>query len=277
MGCQCAKGNEKSNMNLETAPPKLSADVETKADNFIEPKEVGKNAQPETEVKHQPVQQVAAGAEVSKVDTVNHSKIETSKIENSKLDESKTAGKKKKKLKKAANNFNEDLLHAINNVRADPSAYASRIEEAILRIRTEEGKLIFEAEGTKIALVKGEEAFKAAANKIRGLPPSGPLEFRDDLAIPVPEDSKDWKKQEVIAAALGKRKSDNENKYTDYLFNMDLGVSDPEVSLLLQIVDDSPFKGKRCDNILNRDYKFIGISHQKQGKSKFCCYITIAR
>jgi len=57
---------------------------------------------------------------------------------------------------------------------------------------------------------------------------------------------------------------------------MDLGVSDPETCLLLQIVDDSPFKGKRRDNILNPTMKSVGISFMKQ-KTKFCSYVTFAK
>jgi hypothetical protein len=71
-------------------------------------------------------------------------------------------------------------------------------------------------------------------------------------------------------------KSDNASKYSECAFNMDLGVSDPETSLLLQVVDDSPFKGKRRDNILNPNFKYVGISFLKQ-KTKFCCYITFAK
>lgn len=60
MGCQCAKANEPSNVNLETAPPK--------SEEFV--------------------------SEAPKVETVNHSKIDNSQVDDSKM------GKKKKKVTK---------------------------------------------------------------------------------------------------------------------------------------------------------------------------------
>jgi hypothetical protein len=103
-----------------------------------------------------------------------------------------------------------------------------------------------------------------------------PLEFREDLVILVPEDHKDWKNNSLITQLLAKKKAENGSKYPECSFNMDLGISDPETSLLLQIVDDSPFKGKRRENILNPKNKYVGISFMKQ-KNKFCCYLTFAK
>jgi hypothetical protein len=250
MGCQCAKSNEHANMNIESAPPKVAIE------GVEEKKEAGEGH-----------------SKLLANETVNQSKIS-----NSKMDESK-GGKKKKRAKKTGENFDLDLLNLINKVRANPGSYAIEIEQGIAHIKIEEGKLVFApGEGSsKIALTSGEEAFKKAADKMRALSPAPALEYREDLVIPVPEDPKDWKKQELITSALAKRRNENAGTYSEYLFNMDLGVADPAYSLLLQIVDDSPFKGKRCDNILNKEFKYCGISHQKQGKSKFCCYITFAK
>jgi hypothetical protein len=251
MGCQCGKANEQANMNIESAPPKVMQEVENKND----------------------LQSVNTHQKIPPTETANQSRVS-----NSRMDESKTGGKKKKKKKAAEGNYDIDLLNEINKVRSNPNAFADKIEEAMSRIKTDEGKVVFETEsGSKIALVQGVEAFKLAANKMRHFTPTNGFEYKEDLIIPVPEDSKDWKKQDLITNSLAKRRNENGGKYSEYLFNMDLGVSDAFYSVLLQIVDDSPFKGKRCDNIMNKDFKYIGISHQKQGKNKFCTYITFAK
>jgi hypothetical protein len=254
MGCQCSKASEPGSLNIEAAAPKTEA-----------------------EAGHDKIMPVQSGNPNNQnLPTQKMESADVSKISNSKLEESKT-GKKKKKAKKAGGDFNNEMLNCINQVRGNPEAYAKKIEEAISKIRMEDGKLIFDADGSKISLVKGEEAFKAAASKLRALSPVEGLEFRENLVIQVPEDPKDWKKQEQITSALAKRRIENGTNYSEYLFNMDLGVSDPNTSLLLQIIDDSPFKGKRCDNIMNKDMRYIGISHQKPSKSKFCTYITFAQ
>lgn len=104
-----------------------------------------------------------------------------------------------------------------------------------------------------------------------------PIEFREDLVIPVPEASSDWKKQESITSGLTKLKTDTNGKYSSLTFNLDLGVSDPVISAVLQIVDDSNFKGRRRANILDKDVKYAGISHAAKGKKSFCSYIAFAK
>jgi len=197
-----------------------------------------------------------------------------SKVENSKVDDSRL--KKKKKKAKSSENFVEELLAAINRVRANPAEFQNNILDNIQNIKSEEGKLIFDAHGTKVAVVGGEEAFKAAANKLPNYQSCGSLQFREDLVINVPEDHKDWKNNTLITQLLSNKKKEVAGKYAECAFNMDMGVSDPELSVLLQIVDDSPFKGKRRENILNPEHKYVGIHYIKQ-KHKFCCYLVFAK
>ena len=200
---------------------------------------------------------------------MNHSKADASKIDDSRM-------KRKKKKTKTPENFPEELLNAINRVRANPSEFIKNIHDNIENIKSEDNKLIFDAQGTKVALVSGEEAFKSAANKLPSYPSCPPLEFRDDLVINVPEDHKDWKNNTLITQLLSNKKKEVAGKYNECAFNMDMGVSDAELSVLLQIVDDSPFKGKRRENIMNPDNKYIGIHYIKQ-KHKFCVYIVFAK
>lgn len=201
---------------------------------------------------------------------MNHSKADASKVDDSRM-------KRKKKAKaKTPENFPEELLNAINRVRANPSEFVKSIHDNIENIKSEEGKLIFDALGTKVALVSGEEAFKSAANKLPSFSPCAPLEFRDDLVIHVPENHVDWKNNALITQLLTKKKKEVAGKYNECAFNMDMGVSDAELSVMLQIVDDSPFKGKRRENIMNPDHKYIGIHYIKQ-KHKFCVYIVFAK
>lgn len=203
---------------------------------------------------------------------MNQSKNETSKI-----DESKVKGKKKKKAAKATDNFKDEFLSAINRIRANPAEFANKIMEAIVNIHPDGEKIIFDANGTKVSLVRGEEAFKEVAQILSEMPPSAPLEYTEELVIPIPEDQKDWKNNTLISQLLAKKKAEVISKYPECVFNMDLGVSDPEMSALLQVVDDSPFKGKRRDNLLNPNNRFVGISYVSKPKNKFCCYLTFSK
>ena len=50
------------------------------------------------------------------------------------------------------------------------------------------------------------------------------------------------------------------NKYSKIAFHYDLGVKNDVLSVILQLVDDSPFRGNRRNNILTSDYDCVGIS-----------------
>jgi hypothetical protein len=108
------------------------------------------------------------------------------------------------------------------------------------------------------------------------LPPCDVLEFREDLVIPLPENPKEWKDNKKIAELFGNKKKEVADKYRDCNFILDLEISNPEISLILQIIDDNPFQGKRRENLLNPNNKYIGISCAKV-KTKFCCYIVTAK
>lgn len=125
---------------------------------------------------------------------------------------------------------------------------------------------------------RGEEAFRETAEKLRNnVPVLHDLEQRDELVITVPEATADWKKNELITSALTKVKTSTQSVFSEILFNLDLGVNDPELSLVLQVVDDSNFKGRRAANILSKDLKYIGVSHASKGKKSFCVYVVFAK
>lgn len=171
-----------------------------------------------------------------------------------------------------------ELLETINRLRGDPESFANKVEDLISKIREDEGKLVFELEnGLKIPLLKGETAFRDCAHKLRNMQSMPGLEHRDNLIVPIPEASSDWKKMDLVTANLTKIRSNTVGQYDEINFNIDLGVNDPEISTLLQVVDDSTFKGKRSANLLNRDLKYCGISHAAKGKKSSCTYITFAK
>lgn len=167
----------------------------------------------------------------------------------------------------------------MNNLRQNPAFFADKVIGAISYIKQQEGKMIFElSNGSKVALNKGEEAFRECAEKLRNnIPYLHPFILKEDLAIPIPEETADWKKNEVIASSLNKLKEANMDKYSDFTFNLDLGINDPELSLILQVVDDSNFKGRRAANLLSKELKYIGISSAAKGKKSFCVYVVFAK
>jgi hypothetical protein len=125
--------------------------------------------------------------------------------------------------------------------------------------------------------VKGEEAFKNMANKLRTMAPLEPLEFRNELCFELPENADDYKAaMPVLQTQLANmRKS---GKFTEAKYFFDISIKDPETSILLQCVDDNDsFKGQRSEVLLRTDIKYVGISVFNKPEKKFAVYLCYAK
>ena len=165
------------------------------------------------------------------------------------------------------------VFNLINQIRANPKEYADTIEESINYIIEEkdennpsENKIIYKNQ-IKVALVRGEEAFKETAEELRNMEPMEPLEFREENCLTLPDDIEE-DNSNFLKSKVKEKLKDNIN--INIFFKEKISI--PEISVLLMIVDDRNKKdsGKKRKAILNKDFKFIGIT------SKFIDDIFIA-
>ena len=182
------------------------------------------------------------------------------------------------------NIYNKKVFELINKIRENPSSYANIIEESIKYIQTKKErikdssgeereitKIIFKKK-LKVALTKGEIAFKEAANILRNIIPVEPLIFNKDILIPLPENEEDIKNPYFLRNNGEKAK---ENTSLEIYFK-DL-IKDPEISVLLMIVDDNgKNSGKKRYCLLNDKYKYISINSKFIDKS-FIAYFSFAK
>ena len=166
--------------------------------------------------------------------------------------------------------YTRTMFKLINKVRKNPNDFAFLIESAVKYITTENDRLIFSYK-LKVALHKGKEMFLAVADELRKMTPLTPLEFKDDIVIEVPTEEDEIKDVKVFQnKVLEKKKNVNINAYFKD------AVGDPEVAILIMLVDDTQKNpGKKRETILNKDYKYIGISSVKERKT-FCAYYTFS-
>ena len=187
-----------------------------------------------------------------------------------------------KKIKQDKNNkysdYPEKMLTLINKIRADPASYADKIEDSIQNIteeqdRNDESKTrIIYKKKVKVALNRGEIAFKDAAEELRNMEPLPPLELLDDICVPLPEEEAEIKDSSYLREQV---KILREKTNIDVFFK-DL-IKIPEVSALLMIVDDSEKNpGKKRQAVLNKDFKYIGISSKFIGKT-FIAYFAFSK
>ena len=174
--------------------------------------------------------------------------------------------------------YPEKIVELINNIREDPVGYADIIEDSTKNIIEEEDKndptnirLIFKKK-VKVALNKGEPAFREAAEILRSLTPLPPLEFSQEKCIPLPENEDELKDPTFLREQV---KLIREDTQIDVFFK-DL-IKIPEVSGLLMIVDDTNKNaGKKRMALLNKDLKYVGVTSKFIGKT-FIAYFAFSK
>ena len=174
--------------------------------------------------------------------------------------------------------YPQKMLNLINKIRADPSSYADIIEDSIQNIteeqdRNDESKTrIIYKKKVKVALNRGEIAFKDAEEELRNMEPLPPLELKNEICVPLPEEESEIKDSSYLREQV---KILREKTNIDVFFK-DL-IKIPEVSALLMIVDDSEKNpGKKRQAVLNKDFKYIGISSKFVGKT-FIAYFAFSK
>ena len=200
-------------------------------------------------------------------------------IENiNKIEETNTDKKRiTNKYEKYAN-YPEKIVDLINRIREDPVSYADVVENSIKNILEEADKndptivrLIYKKK-VKVALNRGEPVFREAINVLKSTEPLPPLEFSNEICIPLPENEEELNDTSFLREQVKKIRERNE---IDVFFK-DL-IKIPEVSALLMIVDDSNKNaGKKRLALLNKDIKYIGVTSTFIGKT-FIAYFSFSK
>ena len=173
--------------------------------------------------------------------------------------------------------YPQKMLELINKIREDPVSYADIIEDSISNILEDQNeedenkpKIIYKKK-VKVALTRGEPAFRESAEKLRNLTSLPPLEFKNDICVPLPDTEEEIRNPSYLKEHVNiLRKTEKID-----VFFKDL-VKIPEVSALLMIVDDSAKNpGKKRQAVLNKNFKYIGISSKFVGRT-FIAYFTFS-
>ena len=131
--------------------------------------------------------------------------------------------------------YSKNIMDLINKIRKYPREYAEIIENSIKNIIIEDNNLepnnpkIIYKQKIKVALHRGEPAFKEAAGLLRKMSPLSPLEFKEEICIPLPDNEKESKDSNYLRNKVKEMLS---KKITINSFFKDL-VKIPEISILL--------------------------------------------
>ena len=174
--------------------------------------------------------------------------------------------------------FPEKILSIINYIRQNPQSYSNYIENSIANIieepdkkNPEKKKLVYKQK-VKVALAKGIPAFKEAAIELNNTLPMEPLEFREEICLPLPNTENEL----FDSNFLREKVRSVMEKYQINVFFKEM-VKIPEVSALLMVVDDNGKNScKKRKALLNPNFKYIGIRSKFIGKN-FIAYFTFSR
>ena len=164
--------------------------------------------------------------------------------------------------------YNKRIFELINKVRVNPAEYSKYVLDNIKNIITENKEelnkntamkeikqiTVFKKK-VKVRLYKGEEGFFETAKYLQKLSPMEPLKFNENIVLPI----NDIDKKEII-----NDKINNCNINAFFKGN----VKNPEIAVLLMIVDDNEsLEKKKRNTLLNGEYKYIGIDSKFSGKN----------
>jgi hypothetical protein len=180
---------------------------------------------------------------------------------------------------KKYSDYPEKMINLINKIRQNPREYADVIEDSIQNITIEDNaidpnkpKLIYK-EKVRVALTRGEQAFREAAQELRNMRPIPPLKFKEEMCIPLPDNEKEFKDSNYLRNKVKELLSKNV-RINVFFKEM---VKIPQVSVLLMIVDDNgKNSGKKRRALLNENFKYIGITYRFIGKT-FISYFSFSK
>jgi hypothetical protein len=180
------------------------------------------------------------------------------------------------------NEFSVGFIKGLNECRKNPKIFSKKVHKMMQYIREPKipgvGSPIFcGSDKSNILVIEGKKAFYNLIELLENTNPMDEIQLVSDLNVKIEEDPKTWTNKKLIAENINKVKlSINHGFFHCFNFHFDIGSSDPEISLILQLVDDTPFKGARQKNLLNPELKYIGVTSLNL-KSKNCSYYLLSK
>ena len=186
----------------------------------------------------------------------------------------------KKNIYQDSNYLIYQLFEYINKIRTNPLSMIDKIEKSKSRIFEKDNKILFDCGNNIYSLLnQGIRTFDDCIKLLLTQKILEPIELNNDLKIEFDLDEnskKDLTSFEFMNKILQKKFEDINHKYNIIGFHYDICSDNPEISSILQIVDDTGSNYSRKKNILNSKAKYVGISFIYIKKHIVCYYLLFA-
>ena len=178
------------------------------------------------------------------------------------------------------------MIIEINNIRNNPQSLIPKIEKYKSKISNCGNQIfiIIDREN-KLKLSKGKIIFESCKSYLEKKKSVCSLYLKNELTFPFPENGEnsemkleDCISEKYLTPTLIKIKN-NILKYNIEIndFHYDIMNSNIELSVLLQIVDDTNSMFQRRKNIFNKNHKYIGLNIGKIEGGLFCYYLLFGK
>ena len=178
------------------------------------------------------------------------------------------------------------MIIEINNIRNNPQSLIPKIEKYKSKISNYGNQIfiIIDREN-KLKLSKGKIIFESCKSYLEKKKSVSSLYLKNELTFPFPENGEnsemkleDCISEKYLTPTLIKIKN-NILKYNIEInnFHYDIMNSNIELSVLLQIVDDTNSMFQRRKNIFNKNHKYIGLNIGKIEGGLFCYYLLFGK
>lgn len=172
------------------------------------------------------------------------------------------------------------LLSEINEARTSPSTFKNKLYKYEKYIHQVNGTFYIKADiHNNIKLYHGIKSFEECDLFLSNQRPLCPLTLKNEFNLQFPDSNlANCDKEQYLTKILTKKTIElKEHNYIITNFHYDISIGNPELSVLLQVVDDTNSKNQRRLNIFSNTTKYIGITvgHLKDGL--FCFYFVFGK
>ena len=180
----------------------------------------------------------------------------------------------------------EGMFNEINLIRKNPQIIEQKIDKYLPFLTTlPKNSYIQIDKNNRIKLNSGKKAFESFKLLIQNKKSFHPLQLKNELTFPFPDSIKNSNKfkenfisENYISKTLNNLKKKLVEKHIEIVnFHYDIMNSNIELSVLLQIIDDTNYMFHRRNNILSKSSKYIGINIEKMSNGLYCYYLVFGK
>ena len=173
-----------------------------------------------------------------------------------------------------------EFLYKINEIRSNPFALVNTINKHVSQIHTHKNQPYFVADKNNyIKLFKGKDTFYECIKFLQKQKSLPVLTLKDELSLPFPELNVSNCNKESYLTPMINAKNEELKKHNIKMvnFHYDIMIPNPELSVMLQVVDDTNSSYQRRNNIFHEDAKYIGISLGRIQHDLLCFYFVFGK